>query len=87
MDFAAYKFIFKMIDSLIDRIEVTRLEQYKYQIVIKSKIGQIVGHHFEYELIGRKIHICLVYPDTMKLDLTDRMNAHKRFTRKRYNGK
>ena len=77
----------EMIDSLIDRIEVTRLEQYKYKIVIKSKIGQIVGHHFEYQLIGRKIHICLVYPDTMKLDLTDRMNAHKRFMRKRYNGK
>ena len=77
----------EMIDSLIDRIEVTRLELYKYKIVIKSKIGQIVGHHFEYQLIGRKIHICLVYPDRTKLDVTDRMNAHKRFMRKRYNGK
>lgn len=77
----------EMIDSLIDRIEVTRLEQHKYQIVIKSKIGQMVGHHFEYELIGRKVHVCLVYPDRTKLDVTDRMKAHKRFTRKRYNGK
>lgn len=77
----------EMIDTVIDRIEITKLEQHHFKIVIKNKIGVICNSWFDYSSKGHKIHVEQVFEDGRRLDITPQINANKRFQRIRYNGK
>lgn len=77
----------EMINQVIDRIEITKLEQHHFKIVVKNKIGVICNSWFDYSSKGHKLHVEQVYEDGRTFDLTPQINANKRFERKRYNGK
>ena len=77
----------EMINQVIEKIEITKLEQHHFKIVIKNKIGVICNSWFDYSSKGHKLHVEQVYEDGRTFDLTPQINANKRFERKRYNGK
>ena len=77
----------EMINQVIDRIEITKLEQHHFKIVIKNKIGVICNSWFDYLAKGHNLHVEQVFEDGRRLDLMPQINANKRFERKRYNGK
>lgn len=77
----------EMIHQVIDKIEITKLEQHHFKIVIKNKIGVICDSWFDYTCKGNKIHVEQIYKDGRTFDITPQINANKRFQRKRYNGK
>lgn len=77
----------EMIHQVIDRIEITKLEQHHFQIVIKNKIGVICDSWFDYTCKGNKLHVEQIFTDGRAFDITPQINANKRFQRIRYNGK
>lgn len=77
----------EMINQVIDKIEVTQLEQHHFKIVVKNKIGVMCNSWFDYSSKGHKLHVEQVFEDGRRLDLTPQINANKRFQRIRYNGK
>ncbi len=77
----------EMIDTVIDRIEITKLEQHHFKIEIKNKIGVICDSWFDYSSQGHKLHVEQIFEDGRRLDITSQINANKRFERIRYNGK
>lgn len=77
----------EMIHQVIDRIEITKLEQHHFKIVIKNKIGVICDSWFDYKSQGHKLHVEQIFTDGRAFDITPQINANKRFQRIRYNGK
>lgn len=77
----------EMINQVIEKIEVTKVEKRHFKIVIKNKIGVICNSWFEYKSKGHYINIEQVYEDGRRFDLTQQINENKRFQRKRYNNK
>lgn len=77
----------EMINQVIKKIEITKLEQHHFKIVVKNKIGVICNSWFDYSSKGHKLHVEQVFEDGRGLDITPQINANKRFERKRYNGK
>lgn len=77
----------EMIKQVIDKIEITKVEQHHFKIVVKNKIGVICNSWFDYTSQGHKLHVEQVFEDGRRLDITPQINANKRFERKRYNGK
>jgi hypothetical protein len=77
----------EMINQVIDKIEITQLEQHHFKIEIKNKIGVICDSWFDYSSQGHKLHVEQVYSDGRTFDLMPQINANKRFQRIRYNGK
>ena len=77
----------EMIKQVIDKIEITKLEQHHFKIVVKNKIGVICNSWFDYKSQGHKLHVKQVFEDGRTFDLMPQINANKRFERKRYNGK
>ena len=74
----------EMIDTVIDRIEITKIEQHHFKIVVKNKIGYLDNSYYDYSSEGHKLHIEQVFADNRRLDITDTVMKHKRFDRKRY---
>lgn len=74
----------EMIDSVIDRIEITKIEQHHFKIVVKNKIGYLDNSYYDYSSQGHKLHIEQVFADNRRLDITETVMKHKRFQRKRY---
>ena len=74
----------EMIDTVIDRIEITKIEQHHFKIVVKNKIGYLDNSYYDYSSEGHKLHIEQVFADNRRLDITDTVMKHKRFYRKRY---
>ena len=77
----------EMINQVIEKIEITKLEQHHFKIVVKNKIGVICNSWFDYSSKGHKLHVEQVFEDGRRFDLTQQINANKRFERIRYNGK
>jgi len=77
----------EMINQVIDKIEVTQLEQHHFKIEIKNKIGVIYDSWFDYSSQGHKLHVEQIFSDGRTFDLMPQINANKRFQRIRYNGK
>lgn len=74
----------EMIDTVIDKIEITKIEQHHFRIEIKNKIGVICNSWFDYSSQGHKLHVEQIFSDGRRLDITPQINANKRFERKRY---
>lgn len=74
----------EMIDTVIDRIEITKIEQHHFKIVVKNKIGYLDNSYYDYSSEGHKLHIEQVFADNRRLDITETVMKHKRFYRKRY---
>ena len=77
----------EMIQQVIDKIEITKIEQRHFKIVIKNKIGVLCNSWFEYISKPYNIHVEQVFEDGRTFDMTPQINANKRFQRIRYNGK
>lgn len=77
----------EMIDSVIDKIEIAKVEQHHFTIKVFNKLGYLEDSYFEYYSQGHKIHVKQVFNDGRRFDITPQINANKRFERKRYNGK
>lgn len=77
----------EMINQVIGRIELTKLEQRHFHIKIFNKIGYLEDSYYDYTIKGHSIHVEQIFEDGRALDLTPQINANKRFERKRYNGK
>lgn len=77
----------EIIDSVIERIEITKIEDHRFRVVIKNKIGLIDNGWYEYWTDGHKMSLVYHYPYGVNTDLTFAAKNHKRFDRKRYNGK
>ena len=74
----------EMIDAVIDSIEITKIEQHHFHIVVKNKIGFIDSTYWDYSSKGHRLHIEQVFSEDRRLDITDTIMKHKRFERKRY---
>lgn len=77
----------EMINQVISKIEITKLEQHHFKIVVKNKIGVICNSWFDYLAKGHNLHVEQVFEDGRTFDLMPQINANKRFERIRYNGK
>ena len=74
----------EMINQVIEKIEITKLEQHHFKIEIKNKIGVICDSWFDYSSKGHKIHLKQIFTDGREFDLTPNLASNKRFERKRY---
>lgn len=74
----------EMINQVIEKIEITKLEQHHFKIEVKNKIGVICDSWFDYSSQGHKIHLKQIFTDGRELDLTPNLASNKRFERKRY---
>ena len=74
----------EIIDSLIDRIEITKIGFRHYQIVVKDKIGLNIEYVFDYFPQGHRINVKQLFKDGRELDLTQKVANNKRFKRNRY---
>ena len=77
----------EMIKQVIEKIEITKLEQHHFKIEVKNKIGVICDSWFDYSSQGHKLHVEQIFKDGRAFDITPQINANKRFQRIRYNGK
>lgn len=77
----------EMINQVIEKIEITKLEQHHFKIEVKNKIGVICDSWFDYSSQGHKLHVEQIFSDGRTFDITPQINANKRFQRIRYNGK
>lgn len=77
----------EMIKQVIEKIEITKLEQHHFKIEVKNKIGVICDSWFDYTSQGHKLHVEQIFSDGRTFDITPQINANKRFQRIRYNGK
>lgn len=73
----------EIIDSIIDRIEVTKIEPHHFKIVVKNKTGYLQDYIFDYRTTGHKIHVEEIVSEKIKVDITPIIAQHKRFERKR----
>lgn len=74
----------EMIDAVIERIEITKIEQHHFHIVVKNKIGFIDNTYYDYSSKGHRLHIEQVFSEDRRLDITETIMKHKRFERVRY---
>ena len=73
----------EIIDTLIERIEVTEIGKMRFKIVVKNKIGYIDDSYWEYETLGSKIQLIWVNGKA-RIDFSDNVRLEKRFERKKY---
>lgn len=74
----------EIIDSVIDRIEVTKNEEGKFIIKFFNKIGYIDNSYFEYWNNNNKIFFHMIDANGAKIDFS---KSPKRFERRRYEKK
>lgn len=74
----------EIIDSVIERIEVTKVGLRHYMIDVKNKIGFNGQFKFEYVATGGTMKVMQLYADGRQMDITKTIRQNKRFERKRY---
>ena len=74
----------EIIDGIIDRIEVTKIEPHHFKIVVKNKTGYLQDYIFDYRTTGHKIHVEEIISKQIKVDITPSIAKYKRFERKRF---
>ena len=79
----------EIIDSVIERIEVTKVEQGKYLIQFINKVGIIDNSVYEYRFEGHKIYVVKILENGQRLDFSEAVRdpKNKRFQRERYANK
>ena len=79
----------EIIDSVIDRIEVTKVKHGHYIIKYVNKVGQLDDFHYIYKFEGHKIYVWRVLDNGQTIDFSDAVRdpRNKRFDRKRYANK
>lgn len=76
----------EIIDTLIEKILVTKIEKGVYRIQFINKFGYIDNSYWNYRFIGHKITLEYVDARGYVLDLTETFQRNKRFIRKRQDG-
>lgn len=77
----------EIIDSVIDRVEVTKVEQGKYNIQFINKIGYIDNSYWVYRFEGHKIYVEMIDANGTRIDFSPVARKFKRFDRNRYDRK
>ena len=74
----------ELIDSVIERVEITKLSKQHYRLNVINKIGYIDKSYFTYTNRGHILTLQHVLPYGQTLNLSEAIQTHKRFERKRY---
>lgn len=77
----------EIIDKVIEKIIVTRTGEQTYKIQVINKIGYIDNSYWTYQSISHGPILHFIDAKGVRLDFTDYVRQHRRFTRKRYDRK